>query len=127
MKEVISLYIVKTKEKLMNIKMRPQTHREFKIAAELRGSTMSSLIHQFIVQTIWQEKSAHPEAFADIADEGGKSPAKITNSNTAPTKRDWIEEALDTAYSFGGKPLSEKTREKIRKILEQDQEKPNKE
>jgi len=38
-------------------------------------------------------------------------------------KRDWIDEALDTAHSFSGKPLSEKTREKIRKILEEEQDK----
>lgn len=47
----------------MNIKIKPQTYEEFRIAVELRGSTMSGLIHQFIVKVIREEKDRNPEAF----------------------------------------------------------------
>ena len=44
------------KERLVNVRLKEKTHQEFKIACELRGASMSSLLHQFIVRTIREEK-----------------------------------------------------------------------
>jgi len=124
MKSRNSLYIVKTKEKLMNIKMRRQTHREFQIAAELKGSTMSSLLHQFIVQTIWEEKKKHPEAFTHLNEDSGEESKPAPKLIQPPTrKRDKIDEAIDAALAYGGGPISDIDRQRIREILEkQDKE-----
>lgn len=100
MKTSISLYSVKTKEKLMNIKMNPQTHREFKLAAELRGATMSSLIHQFIVRIIREEKDRYPIAFFYL-NAGGS-----------------VRRALELAREFGTRPISDDNREHLRKMAE---------
>lgn len=64
-----------TKDKVLNIRLKPQTREEFRIAAELRGATMSSLIHQFVIKTIREERIASPEAFAHL--NGGYVPAPI--------------------------------------------------
>lgn len=120
MREAVSLYNVKTKEKLMNIKMRRETHREFQIAAELKGSTMSSLLHQFIVQTIWEEKKRHPEAFAQLDADARKEPEPPTPKviQSPARQRDKIDDWLDTARAYGGGPMPEKDRQAIREILE---------
>lgn len=47
----------------LNVRINPQVREEFKIAADLRGASMSSLIHQFIVKTIREEKDKSPIAF----------------------------------------------------------------
>lgn len=51
------------KVKMINVRLKPDTHDEFKIACELRGGSMSSLMHQFIVRTIREEKERDPRAF----------------------------------------------------------------
>src|SRR5687767_9417302 len=56
----------KNKEVLINIRLKPETREEFRISAELRGATMSGLLHQFIVRTIREEKERDPEAFANL-------------------------------------------------------------
>jgi hypothetical protein len=56
----------KNKEVLINIRLKPETREEFRISAELRGATMSGLLHQFIVRTIREEKERDPEAFASL-------------------------------------------------------------
>ena len=56
----------KNKEVLINIRLKPETREEFRISAELRGATMSGLLHQFIVRTIREEKERDPEAFASM-------------------------------------------------------------
>lgn len=58
------LYIVATnKEVLVTIRIAESVREEFKKAAELRGSTMSGLMHQFIIRTIREEKQMSPQAF----------------------------------------------------------------
>ncbi len=58
------LYIVPTnKEVLLTVRITESVREEFKKVAELRGSTMSGLMHQFIVMTIRQEKIASPHEF----------------------------------------------------------------
>lgn len=59
------------KERLVNVRLKPQTHEEFKIACDLRGASMSSLLHQFIVRTIREEKELSPHSFT-------KAPAEAT-------------------------------------------------
>ena len=48
----------------MTVRIAETVRDEFKKVAELRGSTMSGLMHQFIVMTIRQEKAASPHEFA---------------------------------------------------------------
>jgi hypothetical protein len=57
------MFLLVAKEKLVNVRLTPKTHDEFKIACELRGASMSSLLHQFIVRTIREEKDLTPSAF----------------------------------------------------------------
>lgn|SRR5262249_28697182 len=51
------------KEDRINVRVNPQILEDFRIAARLRGASMSGLIHQFIVRTIREEKLAAPEEF----------------------------------------------------------------
>lgn len=51
------------KERMINVRLSERTHEEFKIAAELRGASMSGLLHQFIVRTIREEKERESQAF----------------------------------------------------------------
>lgn len=55
--------VASSKEKMVNVRLRPETHEEFKIACELRGGSMSSILHQFIVRTIREEKELSPKVF----------------------------------------------------------------
>lgn len=52
------------KEVNLNLRVRADVRDEFKVVAELRGASVSSLIHQFMVKTIREEKEIEPEAFA---------------------------------------------------------------
>lgn len=61
------LYIVATnKEVLLTVRIAESVRDEFKKAAELRGASMSGLLHQFIVMTIRQEKAASPHEFRPV-------------------------------------------------------------
>jgi len=51
------------KPTLLTIKITPERLEEFRIAATLRGTTMSSLVSQFIAQVVTEEKTRVPEAF----------------------------------------------------------------
>jgi hypothetical protein len=117
-----------TKEKLITVRVAEDKHVEFKIAAELRGATMSSLIHQYIFQVIREEKRQHPEAFTHLGTEAGKEPHPPTPKvvQSKPRKRDKIDEVIDAALAYGGGPISDADRKKIREILENqsDEESP---
>jgi hypothetical protein len=52
------------KVRMINVRLKPETHDDFKIACELSGGSMSSILHQFIVRTIREEKEMAPRAFA---------------------------------------------------------------
>jgi hypothetical protein len=109
-----------TKEKLITVRVAEDKHAEFKIAADLRGATMSSLIHQYIFQIIREEKRQHPEAFTHLGTEAGKEPHPPTPKvvQSKPRKRDKIDEVIDAALAYGGGPISDTDRKKIREILE---------
>jgi hypothetical protein len=51
------------KDAMLTVKVAPEVLKEFKIAAELEGGTMSSIVHMFVVRKIrdWKERS--PDAF----------------------------------------------------------------
>jgi hypothetical protein len=58
-------YVMTTNSKEMNIniRVRRDVRENFKIVADLRGASMSSLIHQFMVKCIREEKKISPEIF----------------------------------------------------------------
>lgn len=78
------LYNVMTKQnkgKLVNFRVREDLKREFEITAELRGTTLSGLIHQLLVKAVREEKDREPQAFGIVkleslkitkAENGGK-------------------------------------------------------
>lgn len=55
--------VPQTKDKLLTVRLAPEVHRDYKIAAELRGSTMSNLAHMYIVRVVREEKDRNPDAF----------------------------------------------------------------
>ena len=58
---MLYLYDVATKkEVLVTIRIAENVRDEFKKAAELRGATMSGLMHQDIIRTIREEKQTWP-------------------------------------------------------------------
>lgn len=54
---------VADKRVILNLRLSPKTRHDFAIAAELRGASMSGLIHQFIVRTIREERELSPQNF----------------------------------------------------------------
>lgn len=51
------------KDALLTVKVAPHVLKDFKVAAELKGGTMSALVHMFVVQTIREQRELNPEAF----------------------------------------------------------------
>lgn len=56
-------FVTSPKVRMINVRLTPTVHQAFRTACELRGASMSSLLHQFIVRTIREEKELSPEAF----------------------------------------------------------------
>jgi hypothetical protein len=52
-----------TEEVQINVRLPLKVREEFRIAAKLRGLTMSGLLHQYIRKTIKEEKQSDPEPF----------------------------------------------------------------
>jgi len=55
--------VARNKENLLTVRLSPEVHRDYKIAAELRGSNMSNLVHMFVIRVIREEKESNPAAF----------------------------------------------------------------
>ena len=51
------------KQKMLTVKVAAPVLQDFKIAAELKGGTMSAIVHMFVVHTIREQKERNPEAF----------------------------------------------------------------
>ena len=51
------------KSAMLTVKMSPERLEEFRIASMLRGTTMSSLVSQFVAQVVREEMAAVPQAF----------------------------------------------------------------
>ena len=88
---------------------------------------MSNLLHQYVVNCIWEEKKKHPEAFEMVVQSKEEVVAaeapRITSSTSTrpkPSRHDRIQEALQAAMGSDGKKLSQRDRETIRKVLEQE-------
>jgi len=72
------LYNVATnKDVLVTIRVAETVRDEFKTAAELKGATMSGLMHQFIIRTIREEKEQEPKAFQPRKAAARKASIKI--------------------------------------------------
>lgn len=57
---------VMSKSEYVQFRIRDDIKRELKIVAELRGLSMSSLIHSLVVQAIREEREASPHAFKSV-------------------------------------------------------------
>ena len=57
------LELVANKERLLTVRLSPDVHEDYRVAARLRGNTMSGLVHMFIVRTIREEKTQSPSEF----------------------------------------------------------------
>jgi hypothetical protein len=57
--------ITNNKQININVRVRKDVRENFKIVADLRGASMSSLIHQFMVKCIREEKKIAPEIFGN--------------------------------------------------------------
>ncbi len=64
--------ITNSKEININLRVRKGVREDFKIVADLRGASMSSLIHQFMVKCIREEKKISPESFGKAEKPAGK-------------------------------------------------------
>lgn len=56
-----------SERKLLTVKLDKETIADFQISAKSRGATMSSLVHQFVLKTIREEKERFPQKFPDYA------------------------------------------------------------
>jgi hypothetical protein len=65
----------KRKQKLLTVRIDPVDLDDFAIAAELKGATMSGLVHQFVRKTIREEKERDPKAFSPT--QPAIKPAKV--------------------------------------------------
>lgn len=51
------------KEVLMTLRVRPDVRDSFRVVAEMKGATMSGLIHQFMMRSIRDMQDTYPEEF----------------------------------------------------------------
>lgn len=72
------------KDTFLQIRIRENVKRELQKVAEMRGLTMSALIHSLIVKAIREEKEADPRAFRE---EPKKLPATTLKLPRANEKR----------------------------------------
>lgn len=89
------------KKAILNLRLRPEIRDEFAIAAELRGASMSGLLHQFIVRTIREEKEHSPQSFA-------KNERQVNETNQR-------EKGKVVAHIGSGRP----TKAEVQRMIEQ--------
>jgi hypothetical protein len=80
--------VANPKTKMINVRLAERMHEDFKIACELRGASMSSLLHQFVVRTIREEKELSPRSFLkdQKANDITNRPTGARLSSTSPHK-----------------------------------------
>jgi hypothetical protein len=76
----IMLTFVATKNAILNLRLKPEVRDQFAIVAELRGASMSGLLHQFIVRSIREEKELAPQSFKSER----KAPTILNGAELAP-------------------------------------------
>ncbi len=52
-----------SKTSMLTVKLTPDRLEQFRIAAMLRGSTMSAIVQQFVASVVREEMTAVPQAF----------------------------------------------------------------
>lgn len=85
-------FLMSKKEVRINARASEQTVHDLKIAARLRGLTVSSLVNLLVVKTIREEKAIAPEAF-------GQSP-NIFRKESHTESRDRTSESQDWSESL---------------------------
>lgn len=79
---------------LMNVEIPKDLKEDFKIAAKLRGQSMSALLHQYMVKVIREEKDLRPAAFPDY---------QVRNADAVSPNK---QTALEIMYeAFGGEEI----------------------
>jgi len=63
------------KTRIVNVRLAPEVHDDFRLACELRGASMSALLHQFIFRVIREERDAAPSAFEQAKTPRTKTPS----------------------------------------------------
>lgn len=77
----------KRKESLLTLRVRPDVRDSFRVIAEMKGVTMSGLIHQFMMRTIRDMQDAYPEEFKVKLCELEKTDLQIAKASPAESKR----------------------------------------
>jgi len=85
---------------LLNIQLPRKIRDEFRIAAKLRGQTMSSLLYQHILQTVRQEKDVSPQAFPDYVHEEKNVPARSIDRYREYAETFDAEDLSETEWQF---------------------------
>jgi hypothetical protein len=79
------------REGLLTVRTSKTVHADFKVVAELRGLSMSALVHQFVVNAIREEKARDITAFLLVQErqqaEAGQKPAAPVLRFEKPAKR----------------------------------------
>lgn len=81
---------IKSKEKddNFNMKLGRKTLEQFRLAAGLRGASMSGLVHMFMVKTIREEREVNPKAFDDLEKQLEQELKNSRSSNAAKKSKE---------------------------------------
>jgi hypothetical protein len=78
----------KKKEELLTVRMQARTHSEFKVVAELRGLSMSALVHSYAVKVIREEKDRDLAAFeSELERQRQEAETEHKDNGTGPVLR----------------------------------------
>lgn len=90
------------KKAILNLRLRPEVRDEFAIAAELRGASMSGLLHQFIVRTIREEKEQSPQSFVKSEHAvNGKIVGRIEPGHRSASQKEMSKEEIRREFEQG--------------------------
>jgi hypothetical protein len=79
---------------MFNLKVRPDLHEEFKVAASLDGLDMSNMVRQFMIRTVREAKSRDAAKFEEILTQERAKDAEQSYTIQETTKG----QTYDTAY-----------------------------
>lgn len=85
--------VASPKTRMVNVRLTEQVHEDFKIACELRGVSMSSLMHQFVIRTIREERELDPKAFVRRKSPNPLNGVPLTEKTdtTIPLKKEEVQ------------------------------------
>lgn len=107
---------VAMKKAILNLRLRPEVREEFAVAAELRGASMSGLLHQFIVRTIREEKEAAPHAFKRERKVNEEIIRRAGGMRVAPTSKSGGIPFMGNAQNIGGKKPDGQSKKKNKRV-----------